>query len=637
MALLLFGIAAITAGVGTSQRMKLALLKQDGLETAQAWSDYVTETYDFRGGDTANTTSKPPKISEKSEDGLRYRLLGSDGELIYDSAAEQASDLSHRIAVELEAGGWAHLLSGEPLVLILRESVGKPPPTYANVFVPILEDGEALGVVEVNINQTMMAERFDHVFRITALVTVALIVLGMGIPGGLLWHNAIARRKVEQQVDYLDHHDSLTGLVNRKTLTPRLTAILNENDAENQRVGVLCVGIDGFKSINDSLGHQVGDVLLRELADRLRAATRDGDIVGRVTGDEFAVIAPGFDSAEELVEFAEDLRMVTAEPFEAKGQLVSPSISIGIAISPEDGDDAALLIKRATVAQNWAKNEKQGTIRIFDKEMDAAVNHRFTLEMDMRRALEDDQFRLLYQPQIDLRSGDLVGCEALVRWDHPELGLVLPGRFIPIAERTGFIHDLGAWILSKACEDAVTWPKPISIAVNLSPAQFANGETDDVIAKVLEETRLDPSRLEVEITEGLIINDTQQALKALHKLRALGVSVAMDDFGTGYSSLSYLTLFPYTKLKIDRSLLLRIDEDPNVASVIRSMVELGKSLDMKVVCEGVETLSQAAALTQTGCGLVQGHLFAKPMPSAELAENLRADLTSADAAKTAAA
>ncbi len=642
LSLVLFAIAAIAAGIGTSQRMKNALLKQDALETAHVWSDYVAKSYGLGGQDTSDPSEELPKVSKNSEEDFRYRLRDPDGTLIYDSGTNQNSTLSERETIEPEGVGWTQLLSGEALVRILRESVGEPPPTYADVFVPIIEDGKALGVVEVNINQTLKADRFDRVFRVTALVTVALVILGVGIPGGLLWHNANERRLVEQQVDYLDQHDSLTGLVNRKTVTPRLAALLAGNEDGTHEVGVLSIGIDGFKSINDSLGHRVGDMLLTEIAERLRTATRESDIVGRVTGDEFAVIAPGFKHVDELVEFAVELRALASKPFEAKENFLSPSISIGVAVSPQDGTDAELLIKRATVAQNWAKNEKQGSIRVFDKKMDAAVNHRFKLEMDMRRALENGEFRVLYQPQIDLRTGDLVGSEALVRWEHPELGLVTPDRFIPIAERTGFIHELGIWILKKACEEAAAWPKPISVAVNLSPAQFANGSTDSLISDVLAKTGLDPSRLEVEITEGLIINDTQEALNALHKLRALGVSVAMDDFGTGYSSLSYLTLFPYTKLKIDRSLLSRIDEDPNVAAVIRSMVDLGKSLDMKVVCEGVETYAQAASLAQVGCGLVQGYLFARPLSCEELAENLRDDLVSPriegfEVAETAAA
>ncbi len=634
LSLVLFALAAISTGIGISERMKNALLQQDALETARTWSTYVAKNFDPVENGSAQPFGKLPKVSENSKQDFRYRLHDPDGDLIYDSGTDHDSILTQRQPAEPEQETWSQLLSGESLVRILRDSVGEPRPTYADVFVPIIDNGKALGIVEVNINQTLKANRFDRVFRITAFVTVALVILGVGIPGGLLWHAANARRLVEQRVDYLDQHDSLTGLVNRKTLTPRLSAALATNDAAKHKVGVLSVGIDGFKNINDSLGHHVGDLLLIELADRLRVATRESDVVGRVTGDEFAVIAPGFRSAEEVVELAMELRAIASQPFEAKTNFLSPSISIGIAISPEDGSEAELLIKRATVAQNWAKNEKQGSVRVFDKKMDAAVNHRFTLEMDMRRALENDQFKLLYQPQIDLRTGDLVGCEALVRWEHPELGLVNPDRFIPIAERTGFINELGLWILKKACEDAAAWPKPISVAVNLSPAQFASGATDAMISGVLETTGLDPARLEVEITEGLIINDTEEALGALHKLRRLGVSVAMDDFGTGYSSLSYLTLFPYTKLKIDRSLLLRIDEDPNVASVIRSMVELGTSLDMKVVCEGVETLAQAAALDKVGCGLVQGFLFARPMSCGELAENLRVDLASSSAADT---
>jgi len=626
LALVLFAVAAIGTGVGTSERMKSALLRQDALETAHAWRNFAEKKFNLPSSENAVSSPLPPHISQRSGENFRYRLFDLDGDLIYDSGKGQNTALAKRNPPEFKSSGWSALLNGESLVQILRDSVSEPGATYADVFVPVIENGKTRGVVEVNIDQTLKAERFDKVFQITALVTVALLVLGIGIPGGLLWYNANARRKVEQEIDYLSHHDSLTGLINRKSLTLHLTALLAQTNTRRHKVGVLSIGIDGFKSINDSLGHLVGDLLLSEISDRCRAHTRESDVVGRISGDEFAVVVPGFRTADELVDFAVQLRAVVVEPLEANGHFLSPSISIGIAMAPEDGHDATLLIKHATVAQNWAKNEKQGSVRVFDTKMDAAVNNRFRLEMDMRRALELDQISVVYQPQIDLRTGEFVGCEALARWQHPELGMVSPDRFIPIAERNGFIHELGAWILRKACEDAAAWPKPITVGVNLSPAQFEDATIDRVISDVLKQTGLDPARLELEITEGLILNDTEAALRALHKLRSLGVSIAMDDFGTGYSSLSYLTLFPYTKLKIDRSLLERIEDDPNVSSVIRSMVGLCRSLNMKIVCEGVETLAQTAALNDVNCEFVQGFLFAKPMTCELLTAQLWADM-----------
>lgn len=626
LALVLFAIAAIGTGIGTAERMKGALLRQDALETAHAWRGYIEKKFNFRSTETPKDAPLPPHISQKSGDSFRYRLFNIDGVLVYDSGDGQDTALAKRNPSSFQSSGWSDLLNGETLVRILRESVGEPAPTYADVFVPVVKNGKTRAVIEVNIDQTSKAERFDHVFRISALVTMALLMLGIGIPGGLLWYSATARRKVEQEIDYLSHHDSLTGLINRKSIDLHLTALLAQTNTQRRKVGVLSIGIDGFKSINDSLGHLVGDLLLSEISDRCRIHTREADVVGRISGDEFAVIAPGFRTADELVDFADELRALVTVPLEANGHFLSPSISIGIAMAPDDGLDAELLVKRATVAQNWAKNEKQGSVRVFDTDMDAAVNHRFKLEMDMKRALDLNQFSMVYQPQIDLRTGEFMGCEALVRWQHPELGEVSPDRFIPIAERNGFIHELGAWILRRACEDAAAWPKPISVGVNLSPAQFEDVAIDSLVSDVLRETGLDPARLELEITEGLILNDTEAALRALHKLRSLGVSIAMDDFGTGYSSLSYLTLFPYTKLKIDRSLLERIEDDPNVSSVIRSMVGLCRSLNMKIVCEGVESLAQTAALNEVDCEFVQGFLFARPMSCELLTAQLWADL-----------
>ncbi len=621
----LFAIAAITTGIGTSEKMKNMLLQQDALEAAQSWTTFLERKHDLSTTATADSGKSAQNPVPHPESTVKYRIYDSRGELLHDSDETQERTATQRRKAKLEPSSWAKLLGGRSYVRILRGQTEGAKQTYADVFLPVLTGGQAGHVLEVSINQTRKAERFDRVFKISAIVTVALLAVGIGIPGGLFWHHAHARRKIEREVDFLAHNDSLTGLANYKSFEAKLTAILSSADLGVHTVAVLSIGIDRFKHVNDSLGHAVGDALLQEMAARCRAYTRETDVVGRMTGDEFGVIAPGFRSNDELAAFATDLRALLMEPLDIQGHYLCPSVSIGISVAPDDSKRSAMLIKNATTSQNWAKQEDSKRVRFFHEDMDQAVKASLTLEMDMRRALDLDQFFLVYQPQFNLQTGELVGCEALVRWEHPDLGTISPDRFIPLAEKLGTITELGERILQTACREAVSWPKPISVAVNLSPAQFTGHALATMVSNVMETTTLPADRLEVEITEGLIINDTDEALSLLHRLRKLGVSIAMDDFGTGYSSLSYLTRFPYTKLKIDRSLLWRIEDDANVASVIDSIVRLGRSLKMKVIVEGVETEAQAQILRNSGCELVQGFLFAKPMSEPDLVARLHAE------------
>ena len=421
----------------------------------------------------------------------------------------------------------------------------------------------------------------------------------------------------------LARQEPLTGLCNRVGLHDRLDAALAEADRTGAPLAVLMLDLDRFKAVNDTLGHPVGDALLRKVAERLRKATRSGDVVARLGGDEFAIIQGGPYSGAEQPQAAEALarRLVdlVGRTYVVDGHMLNVGVSVGVALSPVDGRDADDLLKHADLALYRAKAEGRGTYRFFEPAMNAQMQARRSLEIDLRRALALKQFDLAFQPQIQLETGQVVGFEALLRWNHPERGPVSPALFIPLAEEIGLIVGIGEWALRTACREAASWTKPASIAVNLSPVQFRGGRLVETVMHVLAQTGLDPARLELEITEGALLENTDGVLDVLNGLRALGVKISMDDFGTGYSSLSYLQKFPFDKIKIDQSFVRGMEGNAECGAIVRAIARLGASLGMRTTAEGVETASQLDAIRAEGCTEVQGYLTGRPMPAAQAA------------------
>ena len=390
-------------------------------------------------------------------------------------------------------------------------------------------------------------------------------------------------------------------------------------------MAVLCLDLDRFKDVNDTLGHPTGDALLEEVAARLKSNVREIDLVGRLGGDEFAVVAEDLDAAEGAVRLARRLCTALAELYQVNGHEVSTSASIGIALGPIDGTSGETLMKEADLALYRAKQDGRNTFRFFEPAMDAALQKRRQLENDLRRALRKNELYLDYQPQFDLESGTLTGYEALVRWWHPTDGDMSPSTFIPIAEETGLIAPLGEWILRTACGYAATWERDLTLAVNLSPAQFKTQDIEALVKKVLAETGLEPNRLELEITEATLLQNTDAVVETLTRLDQIGVSIAMDDFGTGYSSLSYLTRFPVKKIKIDRSFIDTLGVSPQTSAIVSSIVGLGQSLHVIITAEGVETEDQAEMLKQWGCDQVQGFYYGRPEPEVPESEEALQD------------
>ncbi|WP_454652465.1 bifunctional diguanylate cyclase/phosphodiesterase [Bradyrhizobium liaoningense] len=425
------------------------------------------------------------------------------------------------------------------------------------------------------------------------------------------------RRRADEQIAHLAHYDALTDLPNRTLFREQIERELAKV-AGGERFALLYIDVDEFKGINDSLGHHVGDELLKAIADRLRGCLKPGDLIARLGGDEFAVIQTGIESSADVLSFLTRIYQAIRQPYRCLGHQLSTDASIGIALAPQDGADLDQLIKNADLAMYGAKANGRRTHRFFEPEMDASAKARLSMELDLRQALVNGGFEIHYQPLVDLRSGEVSGCEALLRWRHPERGMVSPAEFIPIAEDTGLINELGDWVLRMACNEAATWPAHVRVAVNVSPVQLKCDTLALRIAGALAASGLNPRRLELEITEAVLIRDDEAALSILHQLRSIGVRIALDDFGTGYSSLSYLKRFPFDKIKIDRCFVVDIAEASGSPVIVQAVVNIAAASSMTTVAEGVETEAQRDMLRALGCTQMQGYLFSAPKPASEV-------------------
>jgi diguanylate cyclase (GGDEF)-like protein/PAS domain S-box-containing protein len=431
----------------------------------------------------------------------------------------------------------------------------------------------------------------------------------------------ITRRKADEaRIDFLARHDSLTNLPNRGLFRERLERSLTE--AGPATLAVLILDLDNFKAVNDSLGHSVGDGLLCAVAERLSSCIRSSDMVARLGGDEFAIVQVDLKEPDEAAGFAERIANVIGQPYDIDGHHVTTSITIGIALAPNNGSDSDRLLKNADIALYRAKVDGQGAWRFFEPEMGLLVEARRTLETELRSAIANGEFELFYQPLYNVESREICAFEALLRWRHPLRGLIPPDQFIPVAEQTGLIVPIGEWVLRDACAQAATWPEHIKVSVNLSPVQFRKATPVKAVVDALSASGLSADRLELEITETVLMQNSEGTLAALHQLRELGSRISMDDFGTGYSSLSYLRSFPFDKIKIDRSFIQDLTQKQGGIAIVRAITALGSSLQLTTTAEGVETMEQFAIVRAEGCTEVQGFFFSKPRPAKDIREML---------------
>ena len=430
------------------------------------------------------------------------------------------------------------------------------------------------------------------------------------------------RLAAEEKIKFLAHHDALTGLLNRVAFYERLDTIVGRLP-RSKSLAVLSLDLDRFKSVNDTLGHPVGDLLLQAAAERMRNCTRSDDVVARLGGDEFVIVQVECQNPADVTTLASRLVEVLGAPFDLGGHQVVVAASIGIALAPNDGTVPDVLMKNADLALYRAKADGGGAYRFFELGMDARMQARRGLELDLRKAIVTHEFEVHYQPIIDVKTGSVTGCEALVRWHHPERGMISPMEFIPIAEETDLIVPLGEWVLQQACAEAAKWPSQITIAVNLSPAQFKSKNLVPAVTQALVASGLPASRLELEITELVLIQDNESAFAILHQLRDLGIRIAMDDFGTGYSSLGYLRSFPFDKIKIDQSFIQDLPHKEESLAIVRAVVGLSSSLGIVTTAEGVETHEQLSSVTSEGCTEFQGFLFSRPQTAGDIGRTLK--------------
>jgi diguanylate cyclase (GGDEF)-like protein len=461
----------------------------------------------------------------------------------------------------------------------------------------------------------------EYVQELTNGRIVQMVTQLMSDGGWVSTHEDITeKRRTEARIQHMARHDALTDLPNRSFLKEAISEGL-KRVRRGDDMAVLCMDLDRFKSVNDTLGHPIGDQLLQVVAERIRSSIRETDTAARLGGDEFAILQVGVPQPHGASILASRLVDALAVPYVIQDHHLVIGCSVGIAMAPLDGADAEDLLKKADLALYRAKLDGRGVYRFFEAEMDARVQARRLLELDLRGALANKEFALHYQPVIQLDHGEVTGLEALLRWFHPRRGPVSPADFIPLAEETGLIVPIGEWVVRQACKDATAWPDHVRVAVNISPVQFKNASLVPTITSALAWSGLPANRLELEITESVLLQDTEATFATLHQLRTLGVHVSMDDFGTGYSSLSYLRRFPFDKIKIDQSFVRDIGNNKQSLAIIQAVTNLGATLGMATTAEGVETRDQLDQLRAHGCTEVQGYYFSKPKPIEEIRQN----------------
>jgi diguanylate cyclase (GGDEF)-like protein len=484
--------------------------------------------------------------------------------------------------------------------------------------------GQGPETYRVHLSETVeRAERYTELVELRDGRLISLVHQPIAEGGWVTTHDDVTNlKRNEARIVHMAHHDPLTDLPNRLLFNRRLTELLAER-SESGGVAVLCLDVDYFKSVNDTLGHPIGDIVLREVAARLEGSLFDQDMVARFGGDEFVVVQSGIAQPAGSAELAQRIVDTVSAPYSVEGHEVVIGMSVGIAIGPSHGTSADQLIKNGDIALYRAKADGRGMYRFFEPEMDASAQARRGLELDLRRALPNNEFELAYQPIIELATGRITSFEALLRWRHPQRGLVLPGAFIPLAEEIGLIVPIGEWVVRQACLAATAWPDAVKVAVNLSAVQFRGNRLLSLVVAALAASGLPASRLELEITETVLLGNTEATLAILQQLRTLGVRIAMDDFGTGYSSLSYLRRFPFDKIKIDQSFIRDSSETGNSRAIVRAAAGLGTSFGIATTAEGVETQWQLERIKADGCTEAQGYLFSPPVPAGDIAALFR--------------
>jgi diguanylate cyclase (GGDEF)-like protein len=603
------------------------LLFEDATSTARNWArvlaETVTDLEQIAGGEEPTKASMTLfEWAQKAGQVFRYEIYNREGysQLVSDHGVTQVN-LSTFSAEAVRA-----LATNAPIVNVRSGTQAGRPKFYGLAYVPVIVDNRAVAIVAAYVDETEKHDLFYRTSLIAALSLCAIAALSFALPALAWYRRTKEKQQADRRIRFLAHHDALTGLANRAQLIESLEAKLAVLPLRHNGIAVHFLDLDRFKQVNDSLGHDGGDSLLKTVAERLRAVIRIEDVVARLGGDEFVVVQTGITGKVQAEDFARRIISAVTAPMKLKDRPFSATVSVGVALAPADGIDPERLLKSADLALYKAKADGRNCFRFFLAEMDAELQARFKLEAMIRDAVLHDRFELHYQPLFEMSERRLIGYEALIRLPAEDGTLIPPLVFIPVAEDLQLIDKIGAWVLREACRTAATWPEHLTVAVNLSPAQFLAGRVSDIVAAALKEAGLAAHRLELEITETLLLGNSEAIMAELQTLKAMGVAIVMDDFGTGYSSLSYLWRFPFDKIKIDRSFMQGFDgSGRDVKTVVKTIIALGRELNMRVTVEGVETATQAAFLDKADGDQAQGFYFGRPIPASEVSANILAD------------
>ena len=597
------------------------ILYQSATRTARHWAQFlaanVRDMEQIAAGETPSSASMTFfEATRKSEDVFRYTIFNSYGYsvLVSDRNSVTPVDLS-----EYSADAARSIKSNKPIVGAHEGRTPDQPAYFAEAFMPVLVGGRPVATVAAYVDQTDERDSFYRTFLVAAAALCLLTALSFGLPAIAWYFRTKEKQQADRHIRYLAHHDILTGLSNRARLMEKLERAVATLSPPGKMVAVHFIDIDRFKEVNDILGHDGGDHLLSTLGQRLKELTRAGDLVARLGGDEFVVVQTDIFDKGAVEDYAHRVASALSMPLHFKDEEINPRVTIGVAMAPVDGDTPARLLKSADIALYNGKAAGRNCIRFFSPDMDETMLKRLRLEKMIRDAIAFNRIVVHYQPIYEAKDKRLTGFEALVRLPAPDGSLMPPSSFIPVAQEMRILDKLGERVLREACRTAATWPSHLTVAVNLSAAQFESGVFYDTVVAALKESRLAPERLELEITETLLLGDSQQTFAQLQKLKSLGVSIVMDDFGTGYSSLRYLWQFHFNKIKIDRSFMQSFGTSSgNAETVVKTIIALGRELKMRVTIEGVETPGQAEFLHEAEADQVQGFYFGRPAPASEI-------------------
>lgn len=588
------------------------MLRADAQSTSSAWAATLLNSFDdmpaiVAGAPPSDKARHLIEYATQVGDIYRCKIWNQTGRLVFTS---ERTNSPHEPATSVEELKQRVADSTSTETNVAGRLVD--PVYFANSYIPIKHNEAVIGVLEVYIDQTADRALYERSFLLTESIIAIAVLLAGGLPGFLFYRKMMDHRSAQAEALFLAEHDSLTGIPNRKRLAETARAAMAWTRRNKSHVAALLIDLDRFKDVNDSFGHGAGDELLKAFAARLNSAIREEDTVARLGGDEFVILQVGMAQPSGASHLADRLMKVLSGPYDIGDSQLVCGASIGVAVAPTDAGEWDTLLSCADTALYKAKSQGRNTVCFFEAGMDATLRERRRIEADLKRALETNAFQLAYQPLFSFQDNSILGFEALLRWPEGWSPQV-PSVFIPIAEESGLIVPVGAWVLETACRTAAAWETPVKIAVNLSPVQFRHGDIVAVVEKALNVSGLDPARLELEVTESLWLQNTDAVLDQLARLRKMGISIALDDFGTGYSSLTYLWKFPFDKVKIDRSFVIEMETDSKAAAIVNTIVAMGKTLQLSITAEGVETQAQAKSLREAGCDQAQGYLYGRPL------------------------